>query len=101
MASVTPARRNDVLPPLAVTLDVTSTWKEAVDIEMRWSKARDMASMDSRAARAEANQLFVRETLARREPAFARTVERAAEAIVRDMMRRRCAARGALAVAVA
>lgn len=48
--------------------------------------------MHSRAARAEANQRYVRETLVRRQPQYARLVERAAEAVARDMARRCSAA---------
>lgn len=62
--------------------------KGTVDIKTRWGKATDKDSMDSRAARAEANRRYVRETLARRQPRYARLVERAAEAVARDMAQR-------------
>lgn len=84
------------LPPVAVSADVTSGRKETVSVE-KWSgKAKDKASTDVRAARAEANQRFVRETLARRQPQYARMVEHVAEAVVRDMPQCRSAARNAI-----
>jgi hypothetical protein len=67
-----------------------------VDVKTWWDKAKAGASTDSRAARAEANQRFVRETLARRQPRYARMVERAAEAVIRDVPQRRLAAHDAI-----
>lgn len=62
-----------------------------MNIKKRWGKANDKASTDSKGARAEANQRFVRETLAQRQPQYARMVERVAEAVVRDMAQCRSA----------
>lgn len=96
VAGVTPAMRNHVLPLVAGVNDVTCTRKDIVDVkESRGKKAGDKASTDGRAVRAEANQRFVRETLAARQPQYARMVERAAEAVVRELTQRRSEAAAA------
>lgn len=77
----------------SITSDRDRATRGGLSVE-KWSgKAKDKASTDVRAARAEANQRFVRETLARRQPQYARMVEHVAEAVVRDMPRCRSAAR--------
>jgi hypothetical protein len=71
-----------------------------VDARQWCGKAEAKTSSDSRAARAEANRRFVRETLARRQPRYARAVEGAAEALVRDMAQRRLAAQDVIVAEV-
>lgn len=68
-----------------------------MDVKKRWGKAKNETATDnSRAARAAANQQFVRETLARRQPRYAQAVERAAEAVAHDLVQLRPAARDAV-----
>lgn len=70
---------------------MTIARKETVTVKKLWSKTEAKAGADTqatRAARAKDNQRFVRETLAARQPEYARAVERAAEAVVREMAQR-------------
>jgi len=71
-----------------------------VDANTWWGKAKAKVSSDSRAARAEANQRFVRETLVQRQPRYARAVEHAAQALVRDLAQRGSSSQEAIAAEV-
>jgi hypothetical protein len=71
-----------------------------VDANKWWGKAKATVSSDSRAVQAEANQRFVRETLVQRQPQYARAVERAAEALVRDLAQRGSASQDAIVAEV-